>query len=112
MLLLFVSVIVFVMYLQYKNQSKIFDLAYFDKLTGLYNWDYMQVKLSEKEHKVMALVLFDIHGLKYINEMYGYSEGDRIIVGLAEYIKNNALIEDVMSLYCKLNDNFFCIFVT
>ncbi|MBE5935803.1 MAG: GGDEF domain-containing protein [Lachnospiraceae bacterium] len=109
MLWLFVSCIALIMYLQYRNQSQVFSLAYYDGKTGLYNWDYMQMKIAEKEKTFtdMCIAVFDVRGLKYINELYGFHEGDRIIREMAEYFRNHKISDDIFSMYCKLSDDSF-----
>ena len=88
---LFAIAIILTTILQFRNQSNMFRLAYNDKLTGIYNWEYMQIKVHEllKDDKKLILVLFDIKGMKYINDLYGFAVGDKILLNIADFIKDN-----------------------
>lgn len=64
---------------------KLEHALYHDSMTGLWN----RKKLTEMEDKIAAglvekpkkvgIVLVDVNGLKYINDNYGHSEGDKTI---------------------------------
>ena len=109
MLVLFLGIIIFIQVIQYKNQEKVFDLAYFDKVTKLYNWDYMQIRLEEKErlHNELALLVIDIKGLKYINEIHGYNEGQRVIKSIADSMRKYAYDKEKYYMFGQLSDNNF-----
>ena len=99
--------------MQYKKQEEIFKLAYYDNMTGLYNWDYLQ-GLLENEYNPSdkkVLILLDIKGLKYINELYGYMEGDKIIIALAKFLRNKNFDAEKNVVYGKLNEDEFAIIV-
>ena len=49
--------------------------------------------------------------MKYINELYGYIEGDRIINALASYLRENEYEEGKFFVYGKLNDDAFAMVV-
>ena len=65
----------------------------YDMLTGLQNrnafWRFFQRK--EKEKTVAAFFIFDIDGLKLINDTMGHSEGDRLIQITAELLQKNCI---------------------
>ena len=107
---LFAIAIILTTILQFRNQSNMFRLAYNDKLTGIYNWEYMQIKVHEllKEDRKLILVLFDIKGLKYINDIYGFASGDKILLDIANFIKENKFTEDNFYGYSlsKFDKNF------
>ena len=76
------------------------EQAYRDPLTGLGNRNayYDQVKLfetriQEKSDQLFGVLVFDINGLKQINDNYGHEAGDRAIVvsgkSLAEMFGQN-----------------------
>lgn len=67
-------------------------LAYKDALTGVKNkaryLDYIEelsasVRQTEQEY---AVVVFDVNGLKPINDTYGHELGDRLILSASQYI--------------------------
>ena len=60
-----------------------------DKLTGLFLFnDFLKVagdKLKESDEKdTMLVISTDVTKFKYINRLYGYEAGDRLIQQLAE----------------------------
>lgn len=68
------------------------DKAYRDPGTGLYNRryfeEYMERALLKREQ--LTLCYIDIDGLKYVNDKYGYLEGDNYIAMIVAAIKNKA----------------------
>lgn len=65
-------------------------LARIDLLTDLSNRNrYEEVLLSHKPEEHMTAVLFDLNCLKYINDHYGHSVGDKAIISCAECIKQS-----------------------
>lgn len=113
MIAMFGLAILLILVLQYRNQSKVYKLAYMDKLTGIYNWECLQIRIRDyiKDGKKIALVLFDVKGLKYINDIYGFSNGDKLLVEIAEFLKVNRPIDTKTYGYARLDDDAFIIVV-
>ncbi len=60
-----------------------------DALTGLYNRQYLQRRLSielQREQSSVALVVMDLNGFKRVNDTFGHAAGDRMIVAVGEVI--------------------------
>ncbi len=69
------------------------QLAYRDGLTGVGNRTAFQERLEELEGQKrelpgIAIVMFDVNDLKYVNDNLGHQRGDELIVGSANIIKN------------------------
>lgn len=64
------------------------EMAYKDQLTGISNRTAFEEKACTyaKEHRDIVLFLFDINGLKCINDTYGHAEGDFAIKNVAAII--------------------------
>jgi len=61
------------------------DHAYHDPLTGVYN-RYLGMNTLERwveDKMTFALVFFDLDNLKYINDVFGHSEGDAFIINVS-----------------------------
>lgn len=75
------------------NESRNVDLAYIDDLTGLYNRRYLNTMLlreilkAKTEKKKLALFMMDCDNLKNINDDYGHSTGDYVLIDIAQILK-------------------------
>lgn len=67
-----------------KAEEEIRILVYHDQLTGLYNRTFLNqmVLVPEKVHPV-TVFMFDIDGLKEVNDTYGHIQGDLLIKNAA-----------------------------
>lgn len=90
------------------------ELAYHDKMTGLWNRTAYQEYLNELldlgiENTVgYGAFAFDLNNLKKINDRYGHDRGDQYIMDNAEYLKKE--MEDIGRVYRTGGDEFVCIF--
>ena len=78
---------------QNKREEKI---RYIDMLTSLKNRNYLNTHMNEwNDNKVypQAIVVIDLNNIKYINDNYGYEEGDSVI-GMASNILINTQLEN------------------
>lgn len=71
--------------IQYQQQIRY--LADYDTLTNVFNRNYFEQYIEEKLPNSYSILLFDLDGLKLINDVFGHMEGDRIIVQLAKMLK-------------------------
>ncbi|MDD3191997.1 MAG: EAL domain-containing protein [Bacilli bacterium] len=76
-------------------EQKLYQLAYFDTLTGLMSKNKMIEKVDEfiqfNPDRIIGLVYIDIDDFKNINELKGHEIGDQLIQLIAEEIKKIAL---------------------
>lgn len=67
------------------------DISYHDELTGLYNRRYYEDKLEEIKNNgklsELTLIVFDVNGLKQVNDEKGHAFGDELIVGASTVVK-------------------------
>ena len=65
---------------------------YIDKLTGIYNRNgfsiYTEKLLEQHRTEEFCLLYWNIRQLKAINDMFGHSTGDKILVSFAQTLKN------------------------
>ncbi len=69
------------------NQKKIRYLADYDVLSDLYNRNYFERYIESSLPDTYSILLFDLDGLKLINDAFGHLEGDHIIKQLAMFLK-------------------------
>ncbi len=83
-----------------EQQEKILYLSYHDSLTGLYNRRFMEEELRRLDNSrqlPMAIVMGDVNGLKITNDVFGHETGDKLLQKVAETIKENCRIEDIVA---------------
>lgn len=74
--------LIFVVMLQNRNKQKIEHIAYVDELTGGISFTKFKEdvdKLLRNSSEQYALVDLDIDKFKYINDIFGYEEGNNVI---------------------------------
>lgn len=94
----------------FSNISKIKDhekaleqLARHDKLTGLPNRDLLNDRITQamaraRRHDMSIAVAFiDLDGFKAVNDTYGHSIGDALLVAIARRLKAALRIEDTLA---------------
>ncbi|CAI8715754.1 Diguanylate cyclase [Pseudomonas sp. IT-P2] len=77
---------------RYRREKQIAELAARDPLTALYNRRALEVRAPRLLDEVSsarpgALLLIDIDNFKLINDLYGHTAGDRLLIALSEMIR-------------------------
>lgn len=70
-----------------------------DDLTGLFNRTYMNEKLMDykaSDAYPVAIIIIDVNGLKIINDGFGPSVGDRLLVDIANALSGVCHPEDIV----------------
>jgi diguanylate cyclase (GGDEF)-like protein/PAS domain S-box-containing protein len=73
-------------------ENQLYNLAYFDQLTGLPNKYKLEKDIVEFEKKVddengeLVFVYADIDDFNLVNEIYGHSKGDDLLISIAQKI--------------------------
>ena len=83
-----------------KKEEEIRYINEHDHLTGLYNRQYFEKKLSElkrEENLPLSVLVADINGLHLINEAFGQNEGDLVIIKSARIIRNCRRDKDIIA---------------
>ncbi|WP_253429062.1 GGDEF domain-containing protein [Pseudomonas migulae] len=78
---------------RYRREKRIARLAARDPLTALYNRRALEVRASRLLDDVSstrpgALLLIDIDNFKLVNDLYGHTAGDQLLVTLSEMIRS------------------------
>jgi len=62
-----------------EKQDRIVYLSFYDQLTGVYNRRYFEEELNRldtERNYPLTLVMFDVNGLKLVNDAFGHLVGD------------------------------------
>lgn len=79
------------------------QLTKFDKLTGAYNRNHFEKIFNAQRNRSLesmesyALILCDLDNLKVVNDSYGHSAGDQILMAFSQKIKSHIRDTDVFS---------------
>jgi diguanylate cyclase (GGDEF)-like protein/PAS domain S-box-containing protein len=82
------------------RQAEVTYLRERDFLTGLYNRNYYEMAKSRLDHPEfwpLSIAIFDINGVRMINDAYGHAEGDRLLANVARLIKGCCRPEDILA---------------
>jgi diguanylate cyclase (GGDEF)-like protein/PAS domain S-box-containing protein len=86
---------------RHKLYEETINLSRYDELTKLYNRRYFEEQLgrfmlkAEKFDKEFFLVLFDLNGLKHVNDKNGHIVGDKYIHKFATALKEDFISADM-----------------
>lgn len=80
--------------------DKLEYLSLHDTLTGLYNRSYFEEemrRLESSRYNPVALIIFDVDGLKLVNDTLGHKQGDEILINTANIISTSFRKGDVVA---------------
>lgn len=73
-----------------EKQEKIEYLIFHDQLTGVYNRKFYEeelLRVDNQSNLAIGFVMFDVNGLKLINDAFGHQFGDRILIKFVDILK-------------------------
>jgi len=89
-----------------KSNEALKQQAYYDQLTGIgnrhYFFEYAEAMMASKTEKLAqcASVLYmDLDWFKQVNDQYGHSIGDKLLIELATRLKRNMRDQDIMARF-------------
>lgn len=95
-ILMFVMAVFMVLLVTYaivsylKNRKEIYNVAYVDQLTGIPSKTKHKMDAQDRidaGNSHYAYVTFDVDNFKYINEMFGYEYGNRVLIHIATVLR-------------------------
>lgn len=82
-----------------QEEDQIKYLNSHDAMTGLINRRFFEEQMKKSEDDVknlpISVIIIDLNGLKMINDAFGHSSGDQLIVAAAEVLKENCRDKDL-----------------
>ncbi|MDD2716767.1 MAG: diguanylate cyclase [Candidatus Wallbacteria bacterium] len=87
------------------DNSKLYELAIRDGLTGLYIYRYFQIRLDEEIVRArrykdpLTLIMVDIDHFKNFNDKFGHQQGDIVLREVAGIIQATARATDIACRY-------------
>jgi len=81
-------------------EERIKHLSFHDALTGLYNRAYFEEELERynfPRYYPLSIVMFDVNGLKVINDTFSHSEGDRLLQHLSQILTSVSRQGDILA---------------
>jgi len=85
------------------KKFKLSRLAYYDKLTGIYNRRKldellsMEHKITKRYNRSLSALFFDIDHFKKVNDTYGHDIGDVVLSNLATLISHQIRETDIFA---------------
>lgn len=73
-----------------RNRRELYKAAFVDQLTGLPSKTKHKLDAQElinRQDKKYAYIAFDVENFKYINELFGYEIGNRLLIHLSEILQ-------------------------
>ena len=91
--------------------SKADKLKYIDMLTSLKNRNYLNDNIDKWDNRDIypqAIIMIDLNNIAYVNDNFGYQEGDKVIIEAANILINNQVAN---SDIIRTNGNEFLVYV-
>ncbi len=82
------------------REAQIKHMSDHDLLTGLYNRKYFEeekARMEKNKYHPVSVIIANINGVRLINDAFGYTEGDRVITGVANCIKGCCREGDILA---------------
>ncbi|MBQ3061095.1 MAG: GGDEF and EAL domain-containing protein [Lachnospiraceae bacterium] len=99
--------------INHREFAKFAKINSVDTLTGVYNiesfYDKTREMMDSAPDKKYAIIRVDIDKFKLINDLYGFSEGDKVLRFLASVIRSE--MQD-KGTYGRINSDIFCMCIT
>jgi len=89
-----------------RAEGEIIYLSYHDQLTGLYNRRYFEEELRRYDvprNYPIAIIMANVNGLKFTNDSFGHQLGDRLLVAVADSLRNCSRKDDIIARLGAMN---------
>ncbi|MFP4016981.1 MAG: HD domain-containing phosphohydrolase [Halanaerobiales bacterium] len=72
------------------TEDRLRHFSFYDTLTEVYNRNYFEEKILELENEHLenaGVMVFDVDGLKLINDSFGHDKGDQLLINIVNIIQ-------------------------
>lgn len=83
-----------------QKQQQVKYLSYHDQLTDVYNRHFYEKEIKRLDYEIyfpISIAMVDVNGLKLVNDVFGHSSGDELLVRIANAIKSNINDDDILA---------------
>jgi diguanylate cyclase (GGDEF)-like protein/PAS domain S-box-containing protein len=83
-----------------RTEDQLFYLSFHDYLTGLYNRRHFELEMSRLDtgsNLPLSIIIGDINGLKFVNDVLGRMDGDKLIIETSRMIQGSCRPGDVLA---------------
>lgn len=93
-----------------KNHKRLIRFAYYDPLTGAYNTVrfIQEMKENLNSQDKYSVVVMNIHQFKFINEIFGRNQGDKLLCHVKNVLERNVKEGEC---FCRDTGDFFWILI-
>ncbi len=91
------------------KEEEIAHLSYHDLLTGLYNRAFFEEecrRLDTDREMPIAVIMGDLNGLKFTNDVFGHEYGDKLLVAIAGIFRSSLRKSDIVA---RCGGDEFCV---
>lgn len=87
------------------DKAKLWQMAFTDALTGLYDRRYFKMKLhdelqrAKRYNRPFSIVMADLDNFKTVNDSAGHAEGDKVLIQAANYLRESIREVDLIARY-------------
>ncbi|MDD4643156.1 MAG: diguanylate cyclase [Erysipelotrichaceae bacterium] len=92
-----------------EQEDRLRYLNHHDVLTGIYNRAYLEEKrdmIDQEENLPISVIICDVDGLKLVNDAFGHTAGDLLLIATAKLLKENSQKTDMI---VRTGGDEFCI---
>ncbi|HCP14423.1 MAG TPA: hypothetical protein DIT32_01350 [Peptococcaceae bacterium] len=85
-----------------QKEEEIYNLAFHDYLTGLYNRRFYEeelLRLDVKRNLPLTIAMGDVNGLKLVNDSFGHKLGDELLRKVAAVMKDSCRADDIIARF-------------
>ena len=83
-----------------KAEQEIIYLTFHDYLTKLFNRSFLEIELERLDtgrQLPLSIIMADMNGIKLVNDAFGHFSGDKLLIQLANILKENCRQEDIIA---------------